>query len=169
MTCFGQAQNGKRCERKVNHNGSHGNCWCSRCGNKLKTGKESWCTNCRNTAVRVRSKGNGPNGLLSRMRYLLRAGRRAAKAYAYRPPNISAQDLVNAWYNQKGRCAWTDRPITLFQAHLDHDHVTGEFRGFVIEAANHVEGLLATLALAEQEKFVKRVFPALYAEIRRKI
>jgi Recombination endonuclease VII len=95
------------------------------------------------------------------MKALLTGARNTAKTNAHLPPDISPEQLVEAWHQQNGRCAWTDRSIDLLGrgTAIEHDHDTGEFRGFVCAAANAAEGHLAKLTSIERATFIARAFP----------
>jgi Recombination endonuclease VII len=190
MQCTGIAKNGRQCEREAGHDlgggiNGHSNRWCSRCGENLKAvvksgRKNSWCFSCQvavaaewrrthlkahRASVSRARRGEGQRGLVSRMCYLLSAARKTAKKHGYLPPNITPERAVAAWKKQRGRCAWTGRPVSLLQAKLEHNHQTGEFRGFVMQDVNVTEGSLIKLTPQEQALFIERALPETYALI----
>ena len=138
--CTQLAKNGKRCEKPAGHLRGHVNPWCSHCGENLKPRPECWCNACDNARVlarrrkhpgvnaayqRQRRQGKTPRGLVCRMRYLLGSARADARRCGWTSPKITAEALLHAWERQQGLCAWTDRPMALMQARLEHNHQTG--------------------------------------------
>jgi hypothetical protein len=69
------------------------------------------------------------------------------------------------WLQQQGLCAWTESPLSLTEARLEHNHQTGEFRGFVTNAANSAEGLLNELTPQKQALFIERALPEAFTRI----
>jgi recombination endonuclease VII len=58
---------------------------------------------------------------------------------------ITRDDYREAWYRQDGRCAICCQPERTARNHLlsiDHDHVTGRFRGLLCSHCNRAIGLL---------------------------
>lgn len=176
MQCDGLAKNGKRCEREAHpgNRGPHGNKWCA-CGQNEKHSGQGDCVKCHTERVRKRSRGEGPSGLIGRFRRLLYMAKRNARNRKFKPPNITAEELVVAWERQGGsrndlskpvKCAGTDRLITLYEAVVEHNHETGEFRGFVCSPANSAEGYLSNVTLQEGKLFIERFFPEIAALIR---
>lgn len=58
---------------------------------------------------------------------------------------ITRDDYREAWYRQDGKCAICRRPERTARNHLlsiDHDHVTGRFRGLLCSHCNRGTGLL---------------------------
>lgn len=92
----------------------------------------------------ARYRGEGPDGLLGRFAGLLSSARSDSRRGGYAPPFASPEDIVEIWNRQEGRCAITGRPLDLLGrgTHLDHDHETGEVRGFVLHDVNVIEGRL---------------------------
>ena len=89
-----------------------------------------------------RHRGEGPSGLLGRFKRLLNHHRSDLRKKGVALPNITPEELVEMWNKQAGRCAVTGRPITLLgrNTNLDHNHETGEVRGFVLHGVNAAEG-----------------------------
>lgn len=116
-----------------------------------KYGVHSWCKAC--VAVyslayyTVCYQGTGPKGLITRMKYLFESQCRVAENYA--PPDTTPEEMVKMWEDQKGRCAITGRPITLFNCHISHDHDTGKVHGFVLNHVNTLEGHIKDLTREE--------------------
>lgn len=57
---------------------------------------------------------------------------------------ITRDDYREAWYRQDGKCAICRRPERTARNHLlsiDHDHVTGQFRGLLCSHCNRATGL----------------------------
>jgi len=126
-----------------------------------RIGKSWGCTRCRRKWSRVSRNGTGRLGILGRMRFLLRCCKAAALKGNFAAPIVTSEELVTCWYNQKGRCEWTGEEIELlgrFTA-LEHNHKTGEFRGFVKADANHAEGALGQLSFSGRVKFFTRMYP----------
>ena len=174
MQCDKTAKNGKRCEREAPHRGHHGNKWCP-CGRNEKHSGQDYCLKCFAEHMRTYSRGESPSGLLGRFRQLLNVAKHDARRRKFKPPNITAEELVVAWERQGGsrndlskpvKCAGTDRLITLYEARLEHKHETGEFRGFVCDDANVAEGRLSKMTPQERVLFIERVFPETAALIR---
>jgi predicted nucleic acid-binding Zn ribbon protein len=58
---------------------------------------------------------------------------------------LSRDDYREAWYRQDGKCAICRQPERTARNHLlsvDHDHVTGRFRGLLCSHCNRAIGLL---------------------------
>lgn len=54
---------------------------------------------------------------------------------------ISIEDQDAMWQRQEGRCAACEYEfVDEHDAHLDHDHATGEVRAFLCAACNHIVG-----------------------------
>jgi len=57
---------------------------------------------------------------------------------------ITRDDFREAWYRQDGKCAICRQPERTARNHLlsiDHDHVTGQFRGLLCSHCNRATGL----------------------------
>jgi len=137
---------------------------CSRCKVSKDAGEFSklqwWCKSCCAAYRAARKKeaavynaayrrGEGPRGLITRMEWLLGRQRRKAKDEGYAPPDTTPEEMVKMWEDQKGRCAITGRPITLFNCHISHDHDTGKVHGFVLNHVNTLEGHIKDLTREE--------------------
>lgn len=76
----------------------------------------------------------------------LQTANRTAKAKGYSPPTTPFEKVVSLWYQQEGYCASCEIDIGLesctFGCCLDHDHETGEVRGFICNSCNVAEGML---------------------------
>ena len=84
------------------------------------------------------------------MKEILLWSRAAAKKGNYKAPNIGSEDLLKLWESQNNTCAaclglFND----IFSARLDHNHQTGEARGFIHDHCNVVEG--RTLKMSDDE------------------
>jgi hypothetical protein len=90
-------------------------------------------------------QGVGPNGLLDRMKALIRDSKQNARRSGHVPVKASAENLMDAWNLQEGLCAACRLPLNLFQACYDHNHETGKGRGFIHYACNNVEGILKNM------------------------
>ena len=175
--CDKLAENGKRCEREAYHRSKHRNKWCP-CGRFEKYSGRDYCLKCSVDRNRKYQRGEGAFGLISRFVYLLSKAKISARDRKYEPPNITAEELVIAWERQGGsrndllkvaKCAWTDRLVTLYEATVEHNHETGEFRGFVCDDANKAEGKwnhMNRMTPQERALFIERVWPETAALIR---
>ena len=162
--------------------------WDFRCGhtcvlpedgtsNKFANWKNrTWrCAVCEKRSKRKHDRGEGKLGLLGRMTHLLQMGCWHAEKKGYLPPDVSREEMVEMWHAQKGFCVACDKPLLILKAHFDHDHNTGESRGFVHPYCNKVEGQMkdmseeAILKLAaycidinkRRDKFKSRLSPML--------
>lgn len=121
----------------------HRNTWVSR-----KLGQSS---------SRRSKRGLGPQGLVCRMRALLWALKNKAKIKGFALPLISAEEMVEQWNDQAGICVACGEPglILLDRGSVyDHNHETGEGRGFIHSYCNIAEGYLSNLSSEAFEKYV---------------
>lgn len=118
------------------------------------------CAVCVNKRDSDKRCGLGPEGLLGCMRCRLKGARASARRRGYKAPNITPKELVLAWESQFGRCAWTNEELEIGDAFLEHDHDTGEFRGFVKPSANSAEGYLNKLSFEGRVNLFIKVYPA---------
>jgi hypothetical protein len=105
--------------------------------------RSSWIS--RKFANRASSKwnaGKGPSGLLGRMKFILIKSKYYAKKSGHKPAHITAEDMVKQWQTQKGKCAACCMKLNLMRACFDHNHKTGEPRGFIHRICNMAEGQL---------------------------
>lgn len=128
-----------------------------KCGRE-KGKKLTRCSLCQEKYNKAYREGTSPQGLLGRMKRLLSVARNNAQRQGFAAPNISAELLLIAWREQKGLCAWTGAPITLLNCVLDHNHITGEFRGFVTSRANFAEGHLSKMSFEERVNFFNKLY-----------
>jgi hypothetical protein len=111
-----------------------------------------------------RRAGSGPLGLLSRMRALLAVQKRYSKAVGYAPPNVTAEQMLEQWELQNGKCAackgplkpllGADNRLHPLSAAYDHSHETGEGRGFIHRGCNQIEGLFVNMSDEEVSNYV---------------
>jgi hypothetical protein len=111
------------------------------------------CNATRNKARR----GQGRFGILTVARRMLNSARTLAKARGFKPPRITAARLAEMLSSELFVCWMTDR--ILAKPHLDHDHSTGEVRGFADGSANRIEGLMLNFSDLEISKLVLRTRP----------
>jgi hypothetical protein len=128
-------------------------------GDSKRTGGGMWkCRKFVVDSVNRRTRGQGPKGLLSRMKYILSKLIDDSKRSGYQPPNVSPEQMVTQWEVQKGLCVACLGPIKLFGtrkepgANYDHNHETGEGRGFMHGHCNAIEGYQLRLLDSEFEK-----------------
>lgn len=100
---------------------------------------------------RLRSQGNGGDGLIERMRMLVRAG---CRTKGYIPIKNTPEEMLDQWKKQNGKCAACGGFLDLLKASYDHDHDTGEGRGFVHRWCNHAEGFVRQMSNDEFDSFV---------------
>ena len=67
----------------------------------------------------------------------LNKARHAAKKRGHAPCTSPVDELIAAWTGFCADCGVPDGAPTL---HMDHDHVTGEFRGWVCASCNQLRG-----------------------------
>lgn len=108
-------------------------------------GGEWTCRRCHNKRNR-KYKRKPVVGDLARIKSRLQAANCVAKAKNYEPPKITPERAIGLWALQNGCCAACGTGISLekskFGSNLDHDHESGEVRGFVCHNCNLAEGLL---------------------------
>lgn len=97
------------------------------------------------------------------MRYLVARGLRTAKQKGFSPVDATAEQLTAVWQAQAGSCAWTGDSIELADkhTHLEHDHATGEFRGFVSNYANLIEGNMRKISPAGRRRLILKLIEIL--------
>jgi hypothetical protein len=103
------------------------------------------CRKCRNSGEQKLRQGLGQNGLLGKIKNLLRSGKVNARQKHYAEPRITPDEALALWKRQEGICAACGCPIELLSKQtctLDHNHLTGEVRGFLCRSCNLAEGLL---------------------------
>lgn len=111
----------------------------------------------------LRRAGGGPLGLLSRMRAILAVQKRYSKAVGYTQPNVTPEQMVVQWEAQDGKCVACGgllQPLLMIDnrkksgAAYDHDHETGEGRGFTHRGCNLIEGLFVKMSNEEVSNYV---------------
>lgn len=108
----------------------------------------------RTRRVEVSSRGEGPSGLLGRMKYIIRGAKRNALWQGYAEIKSTPEQMVEQWESQKGKCAACGKPIDLLKSHYDHNHDTGAGRGFLDPWCNRGEGAVRKMTDEEFENFV---------------
>jgi len=107
--------------------------------------------------VRIRRKGIGPEGVLGRFRILLPRLRYWSRSHGYAPPNVTPQKMLKIWESQKGLCIACGEEMTLQGRNgscFDHDHESGEPRGFIHKNCNTIEGLLSKLSDEQVSRYL---------------
>jgi len=99
-------------------------------------------------------------GLLLRMKVALCARRRSAVLGCYKPPDTTPERMVQEWTSQRGKCAACGGGINLQVrgrscAHYDHNHETGEPRGFIHRHCNFSEGFFTCLSDDEFKTYIR--------------
>lgn len=113
--------------------------------------------------------GTGPSGLLGRMKRLFSVAYRHCIERGQSPPHTFPEEMVKQWELQKGVCvACGESGLTLakYGSAFDHNHDTGECRGFVHYYCNHAEGNLKDLSDEAFLHFVKWMRPHLFKEVK---
>lgn len=82
--------------------------------------------------------------LKGRIANRLTTGRSHAKKRGFTGPVGRPIDVVCLWHEQNGKCAGCGTEISILKACLDHDHESGEVRGFLCNGCN-VKDVLARL------------------------
>lgn len=75
----------------------------------------------------------------NRFHYPLYKARSFAKKWGHQPCSASPQELKEAF---TGFCFVCEQPEGEIKLHMDHDHVTGKFRGWLCKACNHALGFV---------------------------
>jgi hypothetical protein len=133
---------------------------CSICGNERNKPKKNGhgrtyfiCQKCSVTSecrrVRARRMGEGPSGLVGRFRVLLPRLRSLAKSKGYSSPTITPDEMLKIWESQKGFCVACGGVLSLQGSNgscFDHNHETGEPRGFIHRDCNSIEGLFSKMS-----------------------
>lgn len=173
--CSRIVKNGKSCEKEAGHKGRCTNSWCAFCGERLRYSNAPRCLICapynpvkRAAALHRSRRGEGRTGLLGRMRHLVQLSKMNARKGGFLPVAATPEELVTAWQAQQGHCAWSGRTITLLQSKVEHNHITGEFRGFVHSSLNLAEGLLSKLSPYDQVKFIEVTMPEAVSLLRKR-
>jgi Recombination endonuclease VII len=104
-------------------------------------------------AVRY-GNGTGPSGLLGSMRRRFITLKSVSNANDYRPPDTTPEKMVDIWNNQKGLCAACKGSLDLLKSYFDHNHETGEARGFLHRHCNMAEGSLTRMVNEEFENYM---------------
>jgi hypothetical protein len=109
----------------------------------------------------VRS-GQSPTGLLGTMTNIFYKQKNEAKKKGYKPPDTTPEKMLETWVAQDGKCIACLSPLNLFSLSLnaatnacyDHNHETGEPRGFIHNRCNIVEGRLLKMSDEEFENYI---------------
>jgi hypothetical protein len=97
----------------------------------------------------------GKNGLLGRMRNLMNSQKQQAQRNGHKPPLVTAEQMSSMWVSQNGLCAACGGQLSLLGAAFDHNHETGEPRGFLHQYCNIAEGCTTRMTEEEFRKFVE--------------
>lgn len=107
-------------------------------------------------------------GALSRMRCLWGTARTNLKGRLpdYKIPNTTPEKMLEDWIAQEGKCAACGGKLpdlfdgltnTRRKVCFDHDHNTGEPRGFIHHYCNTAEGMITKMSDAERMNFMEWV------------
>jgi len=99
--------------------------------------------------VKRNRRAEGPSGLLGRFRVLLPRLRWWSKSHGHTPPRTTPDEMLKIWELQNGLCAACSGPMELRGINascFDHDHKTGEPRGFIHKECNGIEGLFSKMS-----------------------
>jgi Recombination endonuclease VII len=108
-----------------------------------------------NESMARSQRGEGPSGLISRMRAIIGTAKNDAKKLNYQPIQESPQKLVEQWNKQNGLCAACGEAFGNEKSCYDHDHETGKGRGFIHQTCNTVEGRLKAFS---NKRFLKLMY-----------
>jgi hypothetical protein len=108
----------------------------------------------RKTGIEYR-QGRGSKGLLGRMQYLLTAQKRVARIRKHEPPKVNPPEMLLQWNSQCSSCVICGGPLELLKACYDHNHETGEGRGFTHTHCNLIEGYTLPLSDCEFERMIE--------------
>lgn len=118
------------------------------------TNRRSW--RCKKCNLGYQSKARR-SSLEVRMAMRLRGARHRAKQRSHEPPIISVEEAVKLYKSQAGKCAFCKRCVQeVSELSLEHNHRTGEVRGFVCNNCNLLEGILDKFSDEEFENFILR-------------
>jgi hypothetical protein len=101
-----------------------------------------------------RYTGKSKEGLLGRFRVLFTASKSRDPRQGYAAFKSTPEQMLIEWENQQGLCAACKLPLKILKAHYDHDHTTGEGRGFVHAQCNLAEGAISKMSNEAFENFV---------------
>jgi hypothetical protein len=117
-------------------------------------------------AKRARNKeivlGEGPSALLGKMKLMLNQQRSPSGLRGRKPPTTTPEDMLAMWLAQNGNCAACGSPLSLIQetyngprtSCFDHNHETGEPRGFIHNHCNKAEGYLSKMTKQEFKNYI---------------
>lgn len=101
-------------------------------------------------------RGEGRSGLLGRMRYQFGWNVDSSRRLGYKPPDTTPEQMLSEWLEQNGKCAACGGVLKdIFSSRYDHNHETGETRGYIHHHCNSAEGHIALMSSIEFESFVE--------------
>lgn len=117
------------------------------------SGEHSWCKSCCSKAQKPRS---ARYYIAHRARVILSSAKTAAKKGLFAPPLITEQELERQLADPNRECGVCGCKE---QLHLDHDHETGEVRGWLCGKCNRGIGLLmdSSALLERAAAWLKRI------------
>ena len=80
------------------------------------------------------------------MRFLLSFAKCRCRGKNIKSPDTTPEELVKMWADQDKLCAACKEPLLLLESCMDHNHETGEVRGFIHHKCNLVEGYTKDLS-----------------------
>lgn len=95
--------------------------------------------------------------LLFKFRRRLSQAKFSANERGYKPPIISVDNLIKMYHECNGQCRSCMRQIGNDKCVIDHNHKTGQVRGFVCEKCNKCEGYLKNFTDEELEAFYRYI------------
>ncbi len=103
---------------------------------KVKAGQKDWVSRNRGRCLAVTNRWRKKNPFAVK----LQQSRNAAKRRSYMPCTATAEELKASFTGRCGICGVPELECSLKLA-LDHDHETGEFRGWLCGKCNKALGL----------------------------
>jgi hypothetical protein len=109
----------------------------------------------------INKRRRGENGIIGRLKYLLRSAKQNARKNGYIPPSITGENLAKMWLKQNEKCVYCGVKIDILKkrsSFIDHNHKTGKVRGFACGHCNLAEGHLANHSPQRLKQFIKNLY-----------
>jgi hypothetical protein len=96
-----------------------------------------------------RNKRRWHGSLLNRCCATVSNSRAQSKKGGYVPLKACAEQLMTAYQNQEGKCAICGKSESMDSKRLnaDHNHITGEFRGWLCNKCNSMLGIIDAVGI----------------------